>query len=146
MKYRKKQGFGNSPSDKFVSVMSDFLSVAAYNFSEVEEHVTEMRERVGDLVTFSVVQRPKDLHVLFLTAHSGLHELFVIHSFICFTQFEKVTKCYGEDPKRIQPEEFFGVFSTFLNSFLEAKIDNDRFIKQKEEEEKRIKMEQTVRL
>ncbi len=42
VQYRKKQAFGNARDDKFVSVMSDFLSVAAYNFSEVEEQVTEI--------------------------------------------------------------------------------------------------------
>ena len=61
-----------------------------------------------------------------------------------YLQFEKVAKCYGEDPKKCQPEEFFGVFSTFVTSFLDAKIDNDRFLKQKEEEEKRARMETMV--
>ena len=47
IQYRKKQGYASSLEDKFISVMSDFLSVAAYNFSELEEQVAEMKERVS---------------------------------------------------------------------------------------------------
>ena len=64
--------------------------------------------------------------------------------FFSCAQFEKAAKCYGEDPQKTQADEFFTVFSMFLNSFLEAKVDNDRFQKQREEEEKRQKLEATV--
>lgn len=44
----------------------------------------------------------------------------------------------------MQPDEFFGIFDLFLSSFAEAKADNERFRRQKEEEEKRQKMESQV--
>ena len=46
IQHRKKQ-LASSAQDKFVSVMSDFTSVATYNFSEVEEQLVEMKERVS---------------------------------------------------------------------------------------------------
>lgn len=33
--------------DKFVSVMGDFVTLASYNFSEIEEAYTEMKHKVG---------------------------------------------------------------------------------------------------
>lgn len=44
----------------------------------------------------------------------------------------------------MQPEEFFGIFDTFMTSFSEAKQDNENTIKRKEEEAKRALMEATV--
>ena len=51
---------------------------------------------------------------------------------------------FGEEPKKMQPEEFFGIFDLFLTMFTEARMDNERFRRQKEEEEKRQKMEAQV--
>ena len=42
--------FQNQPpvsGDRFVSVMNQFATVASYNFSEVEESTTEMKQKVG---------------------------------------------------------------------------------------------------
>lgn len=48
---------------------------------------------------------------------------------------------FGEDNSTIQPDDFFGIFDTFLTSFEEAKYDIDNIRRQKEEEEKRAKQE-----
>ena len=56
-----------------------------------------------------------------------------------------MVKSFGEDPKQMQPDEFFGVFDMFLNSFTDARLENDRIKRVKEEEEKRAKMEEKVR-
>jgi dishevelled associated activator of morphogenesis len=40
-------------------------------------------------------------------------------------EFSKAVEFYGEDPKNMSPEEFFGVFSNFCRSFMAAKIDNE---------------------
>lgn len=61
-----------------------------------------------------------------------------------FLQFDKVCKSFGEDPKKSQPDEFFGVFDLFLQSFTDARLENERFKKQKEEEKKREKLEEKV--
>lgn len=51
---------------------------------------------------------------------------------------------FGEDGSVIQPEEFFGIFDTFLITFSEARQDNENFRKRAEEEEKRLKQEAEV--
>ncbi|CAH0560759.1 unnamed protein product [Brassicogethes aeneus] len=57
------------------------------------------------------------------------------------TRFERAVRLFGEDSTNAQPDEFFGVFDTFLISFLEAKHDNENMRKRQEEEEKRAKQE-----
>ena len=44
-----------------------------------------------------------------------------------------------------QPDEFFGMFDTFLASMKDAKLENEKIKKQKEEEEKRAQLEEKVR-
>ena len=48
-------------------------------------------------------------------------------------------KQFGEEEKTTQPEDFFGTFDLFLSSYSEAKVENERFRKEKAEEEKRKK-------
>lgn len=59
-------------------------------------------------------------------------------------QFEKALRHFGEDSSKHQPEMFFGVFDTFITAFSEAKQDNEKMIRRKEEEEKRALMEAQV--
>lgn len=44
----------------------------------------------------------------------------------------------------MQPDEFFGIFDQFLQSFTEAQQENENIRKRKEEEERRAKMEAQV--
>lgn len=44
----------------------------------------------------------------------------------------------------MQPDEFFGIFDQFLQSFAEAQQENENMRKRKEEEERRAKMEAQV--
>uniref|UniRef100_A0A672YTB9 Disheveled-associated activator of morphogenesis 1-like n=1 Tax=Sphaeramia orbicularis TaxID=375764 RepID=A0A672YTB9_9TELE len=55
--------------------------------------------------------------------------------------FEKALRHFGEDSSKQQPEEFFGIFDTFITAFSEAKQDNENMIRRKEEEEKRALLE-----
>lgn len=57
------------------------------------------------------------------------------------TRFERAVRLFGEDPAAAQPDEFFGIFDTFLTSFTEARQDNENMRKRQEEEEKRAKQE-----
>lgn len=59
-------------------------------------------------------------------------------------QFLKAVKRFGEDAGKIQPDEFFGIFDQFLQSFTEAQQENENMRKRKEEEERRAKMEAQV--
>lgn len=60
------------------------------------------------------------------------------------TRFDRAVRLFGEDGSVIQPDEFFGIFDHFLNSFAEAKHDNESFRKRQEEDEKRAKQEAEV--
>uniref|UniRef100_A0A8B9VJN8 Dishevelled associated activator of morphogenesis 2 n=1 Tax=Anas zonorhyncha TaxID=75864 RepID=A0A8B9VJN8_9AVES len=83
--------------DRFVPVMSDFITVASFSFSELEDLLNEARD--------------------------------------------KALKHFGENEGKMQPDEFFGIFDTFLQSFAEAKQDLENMRKKKEEEERRARME-----
>uniref|UniRef100_A0A8C4F3E9 Disheveled-associated activator of morphogenesis 1 n=1 Tax=Dicentrarchus labrax TaxID=13489 RepID=A0A8C4F3E9_DICLA len=92
LEYQKKRP--QELGDKFVSVVSQFITVASFSFSDVEDSLTEAKE---------------------------LH--------------------FGEDASKMQPDEFFGIFDQFLQSFSEAQQENENMRKRKEEEERRAKME-----
>ncbi|XP_046849776.1 disheveled-associated activator of morphogenesis 1-like isoform X2 [Xenia sp. Carnegie-2017] len=55
------------------------------------------------------------------------------------TRYEKSVAAFGEEPKTITSEGFFGIFNAFLVSFAEAKNENEKRKKKKLEEEKRAK-------
>ncbi|KFP82738.1 Disheveled-associated activator of morphogenesis 2, partial [Apaloderma vittatum] len=86
--------------DRFVPVMSDFITVASFSFSELEDLLSEARDK-----------------------------------------YAKALKHFGESEGKMQPDEFFGIFDTFLQSFAEAKQDLENMRKKKEEEERRARME-----
>ena len=44
---KKKKPETLSTHDKFIQVMSDFVTVAAYNFAELDELMVEMRKKVN---------------------------------------------------------------------------------------------------
>ncbi|XP_050698138.1 disheveled-associated activator of morphogenesis 1-like isoform X2 [Eriocheir sinensis] len=54
-------------------------------------------------------------------------------------EFEGVTALFGEDPKTTQPEDFFGTFDSFIDTFREAKRDLENMRKKEEEEERKKK-------
>ncbi|XP_053375158.1 disheveled-associated activator of morphogenesis 1-like [Mercenaria mercenaria] len=99
--------FQNLPQlhgDRFVTVMTQFATVASYNFSEVEESYAEMKQK-----------------------------------------YELCQKSFGISEGSSQPDEFFGMFDTFLTSMKDAKLENEKIKKQKEEEEKRAQLEEKLR-
>lgn len=53
---------------------------------------------------------------------------------------------FGEDPSQNKPEDFFGTIDSFLSSMSDAKAENERIKRQKEEEEKRQALEESVSL
>uniref|UniRef100_A0A8C6V7F2 Dishevelled associated activator of morphogenesis 2 n=1 Tax=Neogobius melanostomus TaxID=47308 RepID=A0A8C6V7F2_9GOBI len=87
--------------DKFVAVIGDFITVAGFSFSELEDQLSEAKDKV----------------------------------------FAKALKHFGEEEGRMQPDEFFGIFDTFLLSFGEARQDLENMQRRKEEEERRARME-----
>lgn len=65
--------------------------------------------------------------------------------YILSLQFTKSLKHFGEEEGRMQPDEFFGIFDTFLQSFSEARQDLENMQRRKDEEERRARMEAMVR-
>ena len=45
----------------------------------------------------------------------------------------------------MQPDEFFKIFDSFITSMADAKEENERIKKQREEEERRAQLEEKVR-
>ncbi|KAF6113384.1 dishevelled associated activator of morphogenesis 2 [Phyllostomus discolor] len=71
LEYQKHQL--REPNDKFVPVMSDFITVSSFSFSELEDQLNESRDK-----------------------------------------FSKALMHFGEQDSKMQPDEFFGIFDTFL--------------------------------
>lgn len=53
---------------------------------------------------------------------------------------------FGEDSAGVQPNEFFGIFENFLQALAEARQDVENMRKKIEEDERRAKQEQEVRI
>uniref|UniRef100_A0A8D0NVF1 Disheveled-associated activator of morphogenesis 2 n=1 Tax=Sus scrofa TaxID=9823 RepID=A0A8D0NVF1_PIG len=102
LEYQKRQV--REPNDKFVPVMSDFITVSSFSFSELEDQLNEARAK-----------------------------------------FSKALTHFGEHDSKMQPDEFFGIFDTFLQAFSEARQDLETMRRRKEEEERRARMEAMVR-
>ncbi|XP_078011515.1 disheveled-associated activator of morphogenesis 2 isoform X2 [Phascolarctos cinereus] len=98
LEYQKHQK--RESGDKFVPIMSDFITVASFSFSELEDQLNEARDK-----------------------------------------FSRALKHFGEPEGKMQPDEFFGIFDTFLQAFSEARQDLESMRKKKEEEERRARME-----
>ncbi|RXM37320.1 Disheveled-associated activator of morphogenesis 2 [Acipenser ruthenus] len=86
--------------DKFVPVVRNFITVASFSFSELEDQLGEAKDK-----------------------------------------FSKALRHFGEDEGRMQPDEFFGIFDMFLQSFSDAQQDLQNMRCKKEEEERRARME-----
>ncbi|KAM4540814.1 disheveled-associated activator of morphogenesis 1 [Fundulus diaphanus] len=99
LQYQQTQS-SKRPVDKFVSVVSQFIAVASFTFSDVEDQLREA----------------KDLFVKALTH-------------------------FGEDPSNQQPDDFFGIFNSFLLAYSEARQENEDTVRRQEEEKKRALME-----
>ncbi|XP_023977554.1 disheveled-associated activator of morphogenesis 2 [Physeter macrocephalus] len=98
LEYQKRQVW--DPNDRFVPVMSDFITVSSFSFSELEDQLNEARAK-----------------------------------------FSKALMHFGEQDSKMQPDEFFGIFDTFLQAFSEARQDLEAMRRRKEEEERRARME-----
>ncbi|XP_036104265.1 disheveled-associated activator of morphogenesis 2 isoform X1 [Molossus molossus] len=98
LEYQKRRV--REPNDKFVPVMSDFITVSSFSFSELEDQLNEARDK-----------------------------------------FSKALVHFGEQDSKMQPDEFFGIFDTFLQAFSEARQDLEAMRRRKEEEERRARME-----
>ncbi|KAK5885819.1 hypothetical protein CesoFtcFv8_016916 [Champsocephalus esox] len=88
------------PQDRFVPLVSQFITVASFSFSDVEDSLSEAKQVFG-----------------------------------------KALARFGEDTSNMQPDQFFGIFCTFLTAYSEAQQDNKNTARRKEEEERRELLE-----
>ncbi|XP_055469916.1 disheveled-associated activator of morphogenesis 2 isoform X1 [Psammomys obesus] len=102
LEYQRCQA--RDPNDKFVPVMSDFITVSSFSFSELEDQLSEARDK-----------------------------------------FAKALTHFGEQESNMQPDEFFGIFDTFLQAFLEARQELEAMRRRKEDDEKRARMESMLK-
>ena len=51
--------------------------------------------------------------------------------------FERAAMMFGEDPKNTTPEEFFGIFTKFVQGYLTCKTENELAIAKEASEKKR---------
>lgn len=102
LEYQRHQA--QDPNDKFVPVMSDFITVSSFSFSELEDQLNEARDK-----------------------------------------FAKALMHFGEQESKMQPDEFFGIFDTFLQAFLEARQDLEAMRRRKEDDERRARMESMLK-
>lgn len=55
--------------------------------------------------------------------------------------FAKALTHFGEDSSKLQPDDFFGTFNTFLSAYAEARQENEDMARRQEEEKKRALLE-----
>lgn len=103
---------------------------------EVEFHRSQTSSMAGDL--FLPVM--KEFLSSATCKFSELEDLFQDMK----TRFDRAVRLFGEDDTSIQPDEFFGMFDSFLTALHEARMDNENGKKRREEEEKRAKQEAEV--
>ncbi|KAI2651918.1 Disheveled-associated activator of morphogenesis 1 [Labeo rohita] len=138
--------------DKFVSVVSQFITVASFSFSDVEDSLSEAKELVSVcMCVFDCICLFECMHILVLrlSFKGQLEKQTAVTLDILLRAgadlqplaFLKTVKHFGEDADKMQPDEFFGIFDQFLQSFAEARQENENMRRRKEEEERRARME-----
>ncbi|KAK7103370.1 disheveled-associated activator of morphogenesis 1-like [Littorina saxatilis] len=127
---------------------------AKVNFKELEQEIASLKKGLHNIekeVDFFKIQLDSP-HDRFVTV---MQDFCTVASY-SFTEVEEayaemhkkygsVLKAFCEEPNQVQPDVFFGVFDTFLQSFGDAKTENEKIRRQKEEEEKRKKIEEEMK-
>ncbi|ELW66082.1 Disheveled-associated activator of morphogenesis 2 [Tupaia chinensis] len=142
LEYQRRQV--REPNDKFVPVMSDFITVSSFSFSELEDQLNEARDKELEYQRRQV-REPNDKFVPvmsdFITVSSFSFSELEDQLNEARDKFAKALMHFGEHESKMQPDEFFGIFDTFLQSFSEARQDLETMRRKKEEEERRARME-----
>jgi hypothetical protein len=114
---------------------------------ELQEHYPisedEKKKQKGGII---------ELDKFSITMHQFYNEASAEFKRICMLSnkmdecYDQVVRFYGEDPKKMQPDEFFNIFKEFTNSWekcsadsKEVKMKQDRLEKQKKREQERRK-------
>ncbi|KAK7013355.1 Dishevelled associated activator of morphogenesis 2, partial [Halocaridina rubra] len=130
----------------------DFPNVkeaAKVNITELEKEMSSLRQGL-DFIEREVAWHraqgstpPGDRFRLAMNEFSALAKDKLVHMESLFenmrSQFETVVAVFGEDTKSAQPEDFFGTFDSFIDTFKDVKKDLENMRKKEEEEERKRK-------
>ncbi|XP_078490122.1 disheveled-associated activator of morphogenesis 2 isoform X2 [Ciona intestinalis] len=145
----------NSPD--IVNLPEDLKEIeiaARVNLGELEKEIGILRLGLKNLKTELDIQKkrvesgqtlPEDQFVPvmtdFVTVASVTFQELEEQLSEAKTKFNRVVELFGEDPKKLQPDAFFRIFTEFLDSFNAARKDNIAARKKKDEEMKRKQKE-----
>lgn len=103
---------------------------------EIEFHRCAGTAPVGDLFLAVMMEFHTQASVRFAELEDQFQDMKA--------RFDRAVRLFGEDGSVVQPDEFFGIFDSFLNAFMDARQDNENLKRRIEEEEKRAKQEAEV--
>ncbi|XP_057315932.1 disheveled-associated activator of morphogenesis 1-like isoform X2 [Hydractinia symbiolongicarpus] len=131
--------------------LPDVRNASKVNPADVSKEIGLLQVGIADLekeLTYQSNIKKKDRHpedkfvetIASFTKVSNfsIQELVELHKDMT-ERLNKAIILFGDDPKTLSGDEFFGTFSSFLVSFAEAKGDNYAIKKQKEEEAKKAR-------
>lgn len=115
--------------------------------AELRDHYPEQKqnEAADGLALPGLDKFSSSMHQFFREASTEFKRICMISNKMeeCY---DLVVRFYGEDPKKMQPDEFFGIFKEFTTSWekcsadsREVKMKQDRVEKQKKREQERRK-------
>ncbi|XP_067335191.1 disheveled-associated activator of morphogenesis 2 isoform X5 [Channa argus] len=116
-----------SSIDRNITMLHYLIMIFEKNYPDAL-HILEDLSSVPEAAKVNLAELEKEVHNI----RSGLKAL---------ETFAKSLKHFGEEEGRMQPDEFFRIFDTFLQSFSEARQDLENMQRRKDEEERRARME-----
>ncbi|XP_031573049.1 disheveled-associated activator of morphogenesis 2-like [Actinia tenebrosa] len=124
-------------------------TAAKANLNDLESEITSIKKELKELekeLEFQTRKREKTAGDKFIESMSSFVK---VAQFSCTEltdawdelkqKYQKIVKLFGEDPKSVQSDKFFGIFTSFLVSFAEAKNQNEEIKKKREAEERKAK-------
>uniref|UniRef100_A0A671K9T6 Disheveled-associated activator of morphogenesis 2-like n=1 Tax=Sinocyclocheilus anshuiensis TaxID=1608454 RepID=A0A671K9T6_9TELE len=131
-----------SSIDRNITMLHYLIMIFEKNYPDIL-NIQQDLATVPEAAKVNLAELEKEVFVI----RSGLkaleavsHPSFTFTLMAC-TVFSKSLKHFGEEEGCMQPDEFFGIFDIFLQSFSEARHDLENMQRRKEEEERRMRME-----
>uniref|UniRef100_A0A4X2LQ34 Dishevelled associated activator of morphogenesis 2 n=1 Tax=Vombatus ursinus TaxID=29139 RepID=A0A4X2LQ34_VOMUR len=116
-----------SSIDRNISLLHYLIMILEKNFPDILNMPTEL-QHLPEAAKVNLSELEKEVNNI----RKGLRAV---------EAFARALKHFGEPEGKMQPDEFFGIFDTFLQAFSEARQDLESMRKKKEEEERRARME-----
>uniref|UniRef100_A0A671K5I3 Disheveled-associated activator of morphogenesis 2-like n=1 Tax=Sinocyclocheilus anshuiensis TaxID=1608454 RepID=A0A671K5I3_9TELE len=132
-----------SSIDRNITMLHYLIMIFEKNYPDIL-NIQQDLATVPEAAKVNLAELEKEVFVI----RSGLkaleavsHPSFTFTLMACTVVFSKSLKHFGEEEGCMQPDEFFGIFDIFLQSFSEARHDLENMQRRKEEEERRMRME-----